>query len=281
MKRPLALAAVVAIVTSCQVPTGPAGPSDPGPVDPVEPVSVTHQDGSYEELAYTVNRDDYIFAVQPSTGLVASVPRFDPSLGDLVSAHLVIDGWLASNMLSHGVNPVYVSSEFRAVFGVLVHPDATLASLIGETEIELRHRYSGFDEDWGVLANAFVASVSRRNSHSSEFSFDQTFQGADAQAFVQSATDSWLSLTSPNRRFLHGTAAQSGLSLARVLQIQTEPSGAGTKPGIGTLILVAATLVNDNAGADHPLAYSDLHTAGAAQFQMEVTYTYRPTEDQE
>lgn len=272
MSAVIAAACGDGVTTPLSAPSTPSSSSRPSLVVESAPVTVTHGDSSYQSESVSVARSERLFFSQPAGRVVVSVPKFDPTLGTLLSARLAIDGWLASDVLSHAEGPGYVSSSFRAGFGADVVPDAVVGSLIGVSSISFRHDYSGFDEDAGALA-----SVERREDENSTYRFDRTYHGPDAAPFIAdgSASGQALSLRSDHQRFFGaGPAEHSGLALASLLEIKTDPQP-GTKPGIGTLILVVATLINDLD--EHGLfTFSDLHAAGAAQFNLTVTYQYQP-----
>lgn len=242
----------------------------------VDPVSVTHFDGRYEDHAFVINDKEGLSLTQPSGVTIASVPLFDASLGELLSARLVIDGWLASRILAHGVNPFYVSNQYGASFAARANLDALLSTLTGQNQIVLQQSYVGFLEDFGNLADNLVAHVEEGRDDEEAYSFDQTFAGAAAQVFVQGGPGAPTNLTMDYTasRFSTARGGHSGFAVDQLFQIKTEPTGAGTKPGIGTLVQTVAALVF--AFNSHNLYFSDLHGAGAAQFQMAVTYTYQP-----
>lgn len=245
----------------------------------VDPVAVTYVDGRYEEYSFIANDNAGDLPVaQPSGVTIASVPLFNPALGELLSARLVIDGWLASRILAHGVSPFYVSNQFGAGFSARANLDPLLSSLTGTTQILLQQSYSEFLENWGTFENGLVGWIPDETWDDQDaWAFDQTFTGGAAQLFVQGGgvgAPASMTMSYPYARFFTGGGIHSGLAVDQFFQVRTDLSSGQTKPGIGTLIQTVAALAF--AHYDHSLYYSDLHGAGAAQFQMAVTYTYQP-----
>ena len=256
------------------------------PPDPI-PNPLVHTRRAYEAVSLDIARDDFPTGIsQPTIPTVLRVPKFDPNLGELLEARLIIVGGLASEMLSHGRAPTYVSSEYNLHFSALVQPDEVIGNLIGRDRIGFTHNYDGSAEDWGV-----TAEVSRRRDKQGSYEFDEVFVGADAQVFVAENPGEQLTfdghhsvqlLPNGQGKLLHTFANHKGLSLDNFLEIQDEPDGtSGGAPCdtsrcvITTLAPIVATLINDSDGHG-VFAYSDLHAAAVARFDVKVTYLYEP-----
>ncbi|MEX2285102.1 MAG: hypothetical protein WEE89_21630 [Gemmatimonadota bacterium] len=246
-----------------------------------DPATVEFFDGKYAQYSFNVADNPGSLQIsQPSGVTIARVPKFDPSLGELISARLVIDGWLATAMRAHGVSPFYLLNLYGAAFTARANPDPLLSSLIGQNQIVLQQLYSDFIERVGTLENNLVASGEHQFSDDDDYEFDQTYSGADAAMFIRSDAPGAindLTLSYTDARFFHASASHVGFSIDDLFEVKDEgPSGAGTKPGKGTLIQLVASLAFQQFSSGHDLYYNDFHAAGAAQFQMSVIYTYQP-----
>lgn len=240
-------------------------------------VTVVHRDASYEDVLITVSSAAGIPISLPSGKTIATVPRFDASLGQLVQARLVIEGWLVTSVRSHGVNPIYISSQYGAAFRARGSVDPHLASLIGDQEIELALSFSGFHEDLTTepsLGGIFITTLDLTRRGTRTYEFDRTYADAAAQRFVSQQPHDDLRMFASRENFLSASASQSGLSFDELFVLQTSPPTASSKPGIGTLVQVVAGLILADLG--HDLFFADVHAAAAAQFQMQVTYVYMP-----
>jgi hypothetical protein len=283
-----ALVGLSLLHVSCQdALTDPARPLAAAPRGDVvvettsDPITVEFIDGKYAQYSFNVaDNPGSLQITQPSGVTIARVPKFDPSLGELISARLVIDGWLATAMRAHGVSPFYLLNEYGAAFTARANPDPLLSSLIGQNQIVLQQLYSSFIEDFGTFENNLVASGEHHFSDDDDYEFDQTYSGAGAAQFIRSNAPGAindLTLSYTDARFFHASARHVGFSIDDLFEVKDEgPDGADTKPGKGTLIQLVAALAFQQFSSGHDLYYNDFHAAGAAQFQMSVIYTYQP-----
>ena len=272
---------LLAAATACtENPTEPAAVTPPvlSHVGPPTVKVAVHEDEVYQSHSVSSARDNWLSIVTLDFRPVLGVPRFDPTLGDLLSARLILDGAFASEMISHALGPFYVESKydvtFRAFTGVLVDP--VISDLIGgSTGLSMSTRYKGEHS----LARFFPDPyIFRRLTDKQTRQFDKTYSGADAQQFVATQPGQILGISAGSGRIIGASVKHSGLSLASFLSIATDPPTGQTKPGVGTLVQVVATLINDSDG--HGLfTFSDLHTAGGAFLSMRVVYSYLPFPD--
>jgi len=239
----------------------------------VEPTLATleYYDDAYQSYSLSVARKTWFTLTTLDYPEVLGVPKFNPALGELHSAQLIIDGGLAGRMISHALGPYYVSSTYDLSFtaGLGGHPIA------GEPPIQLTVGWRGSHSLARFIPDPYI---SRTLDDYKSYGFNQTYTGADAEQFIALYPGSRISFSQTAGRFLHASATHSGLALGNFLSIANEPPIGQTKPGLFTLVTVVATIINDSDG--HGLfTFSDLHGAGAAFFSIRVRYQYYPFTD--
>lgn len=292
MKRLLALPAIVLLTATCRdaaritqpdsEPPGQLAQLSPAVPLAVDPVTVTHADTTHQgHNSVTISND---FFPKLSIGFEGRtwlrVPMFDPTLGKLLSARLVIEGWLASEVICHAQSLGFASSECGFGADAELFPDRVVEGLIGIPSVHLRQHHEASDAAFCVIPGIgpCPVRVEVRDSKSSRYDFDRTYLGADADVFVQSAPGGELTfftpISGPDRYFSTG-GHHSGLSLASLLQLD-DPLLSEALPDEIQLIRVVAALVNMLNDHGTVSTYSDLHAAARAQFQMQVIYVYQP-----
>lgn len=257
------------------------------------PITISHSAGTYQDMWFTVGNnhppdadDPIFFPPPPPTENVVTVARFDPSLGELLSAQVIIDAEMSSRLLNHAMRfGARAWGEFNARFFSSAALGPVLESLTGTSTIEFERTYSGLDEDLPEASDGGNAHFEIHRHGTQRWHFDETYTGVDAQVFVDGGPDS-RPLTIGRNPGAGGFLGVSGVrhegrTRGEVFAIKTEPPTGQTVPGVGTLARVVLSFLMEDSDGEHDrflteVLFSDLHGSAAAVYNLEVHYTYQP-----
>jgi hypothetical protein len=214
---------------------------------------------------------------------IISVPAFSSSIGTLQSAHLVIDAYMASSLKDHAGAPTgYVEIGHEAHAMINLSRSSALSQILTNSadpdfNIMFDQYYSPSSASQLALVNPYVET---NRSRQGELHFDQIFFGSDLSNFIDVGGIGFFH--NPSSYYIQWSGSHTSGPLAGAidsfLQFPTEVQP-GTKPGIGTAVILAARLLNYlvEEQTNHGLVYSDIHLSAVAQLYMSVEYTYEPT----
>jgi hypothetical protein len=210
---------------------------------------------------------------QPSGKVIASVPLFDPALGELIAIDLTVTGYVELRMQCHARAPftAYCTAGGAATTQASANP--ALGALIGRTAIDLRAANS----DHGEWAGIPVAEGETRSGVFDSYHFQHSYTGSDAQTFVRGHPNDALTLTHTHAKYLRGGASHQSPSLAQYFFVDTDIPVGQTKPGSKGAVLFLLDLIADLDRQTHGGItgfYSDLHAAAYAEYDIQVRYIY-------
>jgi len=219
-------------------------------------ITLTFDDTYLEQRGISLGGGTFFEFDLPTQPTVLTVPKFDPSLGTLVGARLVLSGGLTTRMVNHAAlaTPGFVSTTATADVTARLLADATLASLLGTTTVAMSVDFGTrtlTDSSINPFDQPFVEQVRILEDN---FDFDHTYTGAALASFIAGHPFEVLSLRKAPT-MISFSGEHSGFPSNALLAINDDPDD----------------LFDDGHGL---IGYSHFHLTAGTLMELQVEYTY-------
>ncbi len=241
-----------------------------------------------------------------------SLPGFDPILGTLQSARLVVRGTLASDLVDHAGAPTgIVRAGHVAETGYVVNTNERLQQIIESSsrpnfDVNITKNYGSVahtdlfsleekcignlppnphphETNPGCINVPIPPEVVIKRSRSEEVTFNEVFSGNQLDPFIVNCItcsgENWLKLynaTTSAPGYISGEHFSTRLEGEVNTFLQPEEQSVTGKCSKLCMAIAAARIINgvvdDVTG--HPISYSDVHIGTAISLFMSVEYTY-------
>ncbi|HQV13033.1 MAG TPA: PEP-CTERM sorting domain-containing protein [Nitrospira sp.] len=215
-------------------------------------------------------------------GLSFALPKFDPTLGTLLSVRANLSGQLETARLMHAGRllggTAFIQSQLTVSTGVGIFFDS---GILDKVQLMSDHSFKECSD------SRIVGTVSCQVEENGGdlFGSIKVFTGSDLSSFI--GNDSIL-FKGEDMTFRLANVAGSPINLSdqidlALLGLGVPTGGAGTK-GLGFKAILAGaaigTYIASHANDGHGILgrYSDIHAGAAYGFGADITYTYEPAQ---
>jgi hypothetical protein len=200
---------------------------------------------------------------------------FDPSIGNLLSANVVVNMSMNSAMQTHCfgglITPVFCNTNatIRTGSTALILPSTQVGVNLG-TPMSVSTNISFECSDFGFVFDPASCGNGNGQAGITTDVRNLTFAGANAAGFVGTGN---LNFTTPVLQPLGVSASHSGFPSLGFFEFLV---GTGTGSSAGDLAALLAFLALAVQGDSHTLAWSDAHYVSDYRSSASVTYAYEP-----